>query len=122
MISFPFINKTPHTLSPQNLTVKFPRDPKIAATPTKSRTQPQNRIQRQHTIDFLTTTICQEIPAMPSRAALFLLLSLAASLAFNNSLQKPTSKTSVKTVRTPNTPTLHLVERRDLQQQHKHQK
>ena len=35
MISFPFINKTPHTLSPQNLTVKFPRDPKIAAAPTK---------------------------------------------------------------------------------------
>ncbi len=39
----------------------------IAATPTKSRTQ-QKRIQRQHTIDFLTTTICQEIPVMPSRA------------------------------------------------------
>ena len=35
MISFPFINKTPHTLAPQNLVVKFPRDPKVAATPTK---------------------------------------------------------------------------------------
>jgi hypothetical protein len=29
MISFPFMNKTPHTLTPQNLTVKFPRDPKL---------------------------------------------------------------------------------------------
>ena len=29
MISFPFINKTPHTLTPQNLTIKFPRDPKL---------------------------------------------------------------------------------------------
>ena len=35
MISFPFINKTPHTLAPQNLVVKFPRDPKAAAAPTK---------------------------------------------------------------------------------------
>jgi len=35
MISFPFINKTPHTLAPQNLVVKFPRDPKVAAAPTK---------------------------------------------------------------------------------------
>jgi hypothetical protein len=35
MISFPFINKTPHTLAPQNLVVKFPRDPKVAASPTK---------------------------------------------------------------------------------------
>jgi len=35
MISFPFINKTPHTLEPQNLVVKLPRDPKVAATPTK---------------------------------------------------------------------------------------
>jgi hypothetical protein len=35
MISFPFINKTPHTLAPQTLVVKFPRDPKVAATPTK---------------------------------------------------------------------------------------
>jgi hypothetical protein len=35
MISFPFINKTPHTLAPQNLIVKFPRDPKVAAAPTK---------------------------------------------------------------------------------------
>jgi hypothetical protein len=35
MISFPFINKTPHTLAPQNLVVKFPRDPKVTATPTK---------------------------------------------------------------------------------------
>ena len=35
MISFPFINKTPHTLAPQNLVVKFPRVPKVAAAPTK---------------------------------------------------------------------------------------
>jgi hypothetical protein len=35
MISFPFINKTPHTLAPQNLVVKFPRDPKVATAPTK---------------------------------------------------------------------------------------
>jgi hypothetical protein len=31
MISFPFINKTPHTLTPQNLVLKFPRDRKVAA-------------------------------------------------------------------------------------------
>jgi hypothetical protein len=35
MISFPFIKKAPHTLAPPNLVVKFPRDPKVAAAPTK---------------------------------------------------------------------------------------
>lgn len=35
MISFPFVKKTPHSLEPQNMIVKFPRDPKIAASPTK---------------------------------------------------------------------------------------
>jgi hypothetical protein len=34
MISFPFVKKTPHSLAPQNLIVKFPRSPKVAATPT----------------------------------------------------------------------------------------
>jgi len=34
MISFPFVKKTPNSLSPQNLTVKFPRSPKVAAAPT----------------------------------------------------------------------------------------
>ena len=35
MISFPFINKTPHTLTPPTVTVKCPRDPQLAAAPTK---------------------------------------------------------------------------------------
>jgi len=34
MISFPFVKMTPHSLSPQSLTVKFPRSPKVAANPT----------------------------------------------------------------------------------------
>ena len=34
MTSFPFVKMTPHSLAPQNLTIKFPRSPKIAATPT----------------------------------------------------------------------------------------
>ena len=34
-ISYHFIYKTPHTLTAQNLVVKFPRDPKVAAAPTK---------------------------------------------------------------------------------------
>jgi len=34
MISFPFVQLTPHTLTPQNMTIKFPRAPKAAATPT----------------------------------------------------------------------------------------
>ena len=34
MISFPFVQLTPHPLSPQNMTIKFPRAPKVAATPT----------------------------------------------------------------------------------------
>ena len=34
MISFPFVKMTPHSLSPQTLTIKFPRSPKVAATPT----------------------------------------------------------------------------------------
>jgi hypothetical protein len=34
MISFPFVKMTPHSLAPQNLTIKFPRAPKVAATPT----------------------------------------------------------------------------------------
>ena len=34
MISFPFVKKTPHSLLPQKLTVKFPRSPKVAAAPT----------------------------------------------------------------------------------------
>lgn len=35
MISFPFIPKTPHPLLPQKLTVRFPRTPVIAGSPTK---------------------------------------------------------------------------------------
>jgi hypothetical protein len=34
MISFPFVKLTPHSLIPQSLTIKFPRDPKVSATPT----------------------------------------------------------------------------------------
>ncbi|NBQ45043.1 MAG: YHYH protein [Actinobacteria bacterium] len=35
MISYPFVSKTPHQLLPQNLTVKFPRIPALASSPTK---------------------------------------------------------------------------------------
>ena len=34
MISFPFVQLTPHSLTPQSLTIKFPRNPSVAATPT----------------------------------------------------------------------------------------
>ena len=34
MISFPFVQLTPHSLTPQNMTIKFPRAPKAAAAPT----------------------------------------------------------------------------------------
>ena len=34
MTSFPFVKMTPHSLAAQNLTIKFPRSPKVAATST----------------------------------------------------------------------------------------
>ena len=34
MISFPFVQLTPHTLTPQSMTIKFPRSPTATATPT----------------------------------------------------------------------------------------
>ena len=34
MISFPFVQLTPHALTPQNMTIKFPRSPTATVTPT----------------------------------------------------------------------------------------
>lgn len=35
MISYMFVSKTPHQLSPQNLSVRFPRMPALASSPTR---------------------------------------------------------------------------------------